>query len=89
MESIPLNEFIYKLKIRLNQNTPPCNFVNIVPTGISSIQIRFSDIDQKEYQLESQTPEEIACDFERNLYEELYKNYKKGLIPNPPLDTKQ
>lgn len=77
-------DVINYLTARLNRNTPPDNwkYLVILPVGIESIQIQFADIYKKVYQIVNQTPEEIACDFERNLYEELYKLYKKGVIPN-------
>lgn len=78
------NDIINQLTIRLNQNTHPDNYqyLMIVPVGIESIKIQFSDIYQKVYQIVNQTVEDIAFDFERNLFEELYKLYKKGVIPN-------
>ena len=77
-------ELITQLTIRLNRNTPPDNwkYLVIMPVGIESIQIQFADVYKKVYQIVNQTPEEIASDFERNLFEELYKLYKKGVIPN-------
>lgn len=78
------SDVINYLTARLNQNTPPDNwkYLIIIPVGIESIQIQFADIYKKVYQIVNQTPEEIACDFERNLFEELYKLYRKGVIPN-------
>lgn len=79
-----LHDIINQLTIRLNQNTSPNNwkYLIIVPVDIESIKIQFVDIYQKVYQIVNQTPEEIASDFERNLFEELCKLYKKGVIPN-------
>lgn len=84
MNSKQLNDFINQLTVRLNQNTVEANWKHliIVPVGIESIKIQFADIYQKVYQIVNQTPEEIAYDFEQNLFEELYKLYKKGVIPN-------
>lgn len=79
-----LHDIINQLTIRLNQNTSPDNwkYLIIVPVSVESVKIQFADIYQKVYQIVNQTPEEIASDFERNLFEELYKLYRKGVIPN-------
>ena len=84
MNSIQFNDFINQLKIRLNLNIhlDNCKYLIIMPVGIESIKIQFSDIYQKVYQIVNQTVEDIASDFERNLFEELYKLYKKGVISN-------
>ena len=84
MNSKQLNDFINQLTIKLNQNTVEANWkhLSIVPVGVESIKIQFADIYQKVYQIVNQTPEEIASDFERNLFKELYKLYRKGVIPN-------
>lgn len=77
-------DIIHQLTMRLNRNTPIDNwkYLIITPTGVESIQIQFADIYKKVYFINNQTVEEIASDFEQNLFEELYKLYKKGVIPN-------
>ena len=79
-----LNDIINQLTIRLNQKMQPDNwqFLNIVPTSTASVLITFADVYKKVYFINSQTVEEIASDFENNLFEELYKLYRKGVIPN-------
>lgn len=79
-----LNDIINQLTIRLNQKMTPDNwqFLSIAPTSTASVLITFADVYKKVYFINNQTVEEIASDFERNLFEELYKLYRKGFIPN-------
>lgn len=79
-----LHDIINQLTIRLNQKMQPDNwqFLSIAPTSTASVLITFADVYKKVYFINNQTVEEITSDFERNLFEELYKLYRKGVIPN-------
>jgi hypothetical protein len=81
-----LNDFRYKIIKILQRRTYRSNWkhLSVTTTSLSpaKIKIQFVDVYQKEYLIDTQTPEEIAYDFERNLFEELYKLYRKGVIPN-------
>lgn len=81
-----LNDFRYKIIKILQQRTYRSNWkhlsVTITSLSPAKIMVQYVDVYKKEYCIVNQTPEEIASDFERNLFEELYKLYKKGVIPN-------
>ena len=81
-----LNDFRYKIIQILQQRTYRSNWkhlsVTITSLSPAKIKIQFIDVYQQEYLIHTQTPEEIAYDFEQNLFEELCKLYKKGVIPN-------
>lgn len=80
-----LNDFRHKLINILHQHICPSNWKHlsvVINPSPARIMVQYVDVYKKEYCIDNKTPKEIASDFEQNLFEELYKLYKKGVIPN-------